>query len=117
MSNNFENNREVVAHLADGGSIRDTCSGNIIYMSEDGILCVQGKAGRMIIEQIYYKDVERYTEPNKYTLDVWFNKHPNPILFNDGKSAYLFGQSAEWNSTYGSGYNKKYRITVEEVRE
>ena len=117
MSNKFENKREVIAHLAGGGRIHNVYTGDVLYMTEDGVLCVQGVAKRISIDQIFYNEVGRYTEPNKYSLEVWFSQHPSPTLFNNGDVAYLFGEKSEWNSTYGGDFNKKYRITVEEVRE
>jgi len=113
----FKNQREVIAHLAGGGKIKN--EHRIIYMNNEGNVYIEGKDGdsRIILDNFAHAWSEIYVEPNKYAVDVWFKEHPSPVLFNDGKIAFIFGQSTEWNSTYSSGYNKKYRITVEEVRE
>jgi hypothetical protein len=117
MDNTFENKREVLAHLAEGGKIRIITTGDVIYMTSDGVFLTVGGKGAVNYHQLFYNEVERYVEPNKYSLEVWFTEHPHPVFFNDGKSAYLFGRDISWNSSSSGEHSKKYRITVEEVIE
>lgn len=116
MNKFFANKREVIEHLARGESIKIISSGRVLYMTDNGDLSDIDNKHKTSFANLFYYEVEKYTPPHKYSVDVWFESMPKAELFNNGDTATLFGNT-QWNGSKTSVCDKKYRITVEEILE
>ena len=67
----------------------------------------------------YYRSILKWrikSEPVKYSVDIWFHEAPKVNKNYSSLVDYLIDGIC-WHNARSDFYNKKYRITVEEVEE
>jgi hypothetical protein len=61
--------------------------------------------------------VEEYVEPVKYSVDIWFDDTPKPKHISNLLDTFIFGEGATWSRCQYNECIRRFRVTVEEVRE
>lgn len=109
--------KEIMQHLVNDGKL--TFPGwdlhKYIYLCDNKIMFHNGSI--MCTSYLDSPKWQKYTVPVRYSVDIWLNKTPRYDVMGLSLLGYIAGKDRDWNQWETHNCNKKYKITVEEVKE